>query len=573
MTMPPIASGRTPLGKVVLILAYLVCDYQTVLARIDALQGGFSLLLFLAIYAAVAGSLLICAFIRNTALRISLAMLFSAASVFQQSFVWTTSGPLTYETFLNLYNASDQVSLALAQHGPVIVAAIAVALLLFLGIALPPRRVIDPRVAFGTPILVLSCLTGMLYMRGGEGSIALPAAYPPLALSGIMLAERSKEDSGPREPATIPRRRAPASQDIVMLIDESIAGNYLDINNTNGVRSGLAKARHGIRFTNFGYAASIHNCSANSNVVLRFGGTQDNYRHAIARWPSIWAYAHKAGMRTVYIDGQTSDGALQNMMTPQERDEIDEFVQLDGVPIVQRDQRIADLLAQHINNGKPELIYVNKVGAHFPVADKFPVERTLYKPVLDRAAGQSVSWTSDRTGFTGRADEWVRYRNSYRNAVAWNVGGFFDRLFAAADLKNATILYTSDHGQDLHERHNPGNNTHCGTDNAAMEEGLVPLGIIESADATSLDWAKNLSVNHNASSDFRLFATALMLMGYDRNSVRDRYGVPLDEADKPAMAYNVDFSPLLGRKPRYRAIDVSSVVTPPVSDYTMLGKR
>jgi hypothetical protein len=314
----------------------------------------------------------------------------------------------------------------------------------------------------------------------------------------------------------------------VLLVDESIAGNYLDINNPLGVRSGLARPPEGLRVTNFGYAASIHNCSANSNAVLRFGGTPETYREALAHWPSIWAYAHAAGLRTVYLDGQSDHGALQNMMTPAERAEIDEFVQFDGMPVEQRDMRIAALVAAHAGNGRREFLYVNKVGAHFPIADKFPQGRVRYAPVLPRGAGSLLSWTSDRTGFHGTPGEWVRYRNSYRNTIDWNVGTFFDRLLSDPAIANATIVYTSDHGQDLHERHNPGNNTHCGAENAAQEEGLVPLAIIGKDAASRIDWSRYLAANRDAASDFRIFPTLLVLMGYDRTALRARYGSPLD---------------------------------------------
>jgi glucan phosphoethanolaminetransferase (alkaline phosphatase superfamily) len=50
----------------------------------------------------------------------------------------------------------------------------------------------------------------------------------------------------------------------------------------------------------------------------------------------------------------------------------------------------------------------------------------------------------------------VLYRNAYKNTVLWNVGEFFARVFAQAKLSNALLIYTSDHGQDLHERGNRG---------------------------------------------------------------------------------------------------------------------
>jgi glucan phosphoethanolaminetransferase (alkaline phosphatase superfamily) len=554
--------------KILLILSYLACDYQAFGERLSSVGGGAMLAVFLALYALLASGLLLGAFIRNHPVRLTLATLFAAASIMQQSFEWTTQGAFTYEAFLNLYNASGQVSEAVAQHGHVLAKAVLAAALLFLGIALPPRRPrIDQRLAAAGLSLAFLSLSALLYLRGGEGSRALPAAYPALSYVTLMTGENLMKEDGPREKVTIHRDTRPVTRDIILLVDESIAGNYLDINNPNGVRSGLNQNRPGIRTVNFGYAGSVHRCSANSNVVLRYGGTQANYQRSIVNWPSIWSYAKKAGLRTVYLDAQSNGGALQNMMTMAERREIDDFVQFDGVPAVERDMRIANILADRINNGRPELIYVNKIGAHFPIQDKFPENYTQYQPVLPRGDHPLAIWTSDRTGFDGTPDQWVRYRNSYRNTLLWNVGTFFDRLFAKADLNNATIIYTSDHGQDLHERGNPGNNTHCGAENAAQEEGLVPLVVIEGANTPTLNWAPAAKADHNGSNHFHIFPTLLTLMGYDRAAVKERYGPALDEAAPPALAYNINFYTYLGKAPEFRKIDASRIVDPPSSDY------
>src|SRR3546814_19926024 len=64
---------------------------------------------------------------------------------------------------------------------------------------------------------------------------------------------------------------------------------------------------------------SVTNCSVGSNVTLRYGGTRKDYQRINGTQPSIWAYARKAGLRTVYIDSQRTGGALQNMMTDEER--------------------------------------------------------------------------------------------------------------------------------------------------------------------------------------------------------------------------------------------------------------
>ena len=560
--------------KILLILAYLLCDYSTVSGRVEALGPSVALAEFVALYLLFAGSLFLAGFIRSPYLRIPLAAALAIASVFQQSFVWTTQGPLTYEAFLDMMSATGQTSEALAQHGKVLMEAIPVALLLFLGIALPPRkRWVHPRLALAAPLVALGLLSSMLYARGGEGSSALPAAYPPLSFAGFMAAEDLVENSYTRGPVTLPRSSAPVKRDVVLLVDESIAGNYLDIDNPLGVPTGLKDPPAKVRLYNYGYATSVYNCSAESNFVLRYGGTRQTYLETTRTGPSIWAYAHKAGMRTVYIDAQGNNGHLQNDMTPAERAQIDDFIQFDGVPVRDRDMRIEQILAQRINNSTPDFIYVNKVGAHFPIQDKYPDSMMRYKPVLPRGETNPLtSWTSDRSDFDGTPADWVLYRNSYRDTLLWNVGEFFRRLFAQADMDKATIVYTSDHGQDLHERGNPGKNTHCGGALVEPEEALVPLMVIEGAGhAPALDWSMTLAAHHNGLSHYRIFPTLLALMGYDSKAADPLYGPPMTDPAGDDFSTNVVFTNYLGRKPAFRHIDLGSIVSPPTTDSAALA--
>jgi glucan phosphoethanolaminetransferase (alkaline phosphatase superfamily) len=554
--------------KLFLIVAYLAADYRTVAERISSLGISSQLGVFLILYLIFATTLFLTASIRNHFVRVFFAIAFTAASIFQQSFEWTTQGALTYDAFINLYNSRAHVGDALAQYGNVLLTIVPIALLLLFGIGLPPRASrIPSKRALGAPFAALALLSGLFYMRGGEGSRALPAAFAPVSFASILSVEELLAEKGPRRAVAIPRAAKPVGRDIVLLVDESIVGNYLDINNKLGVATGLGQPHPRVAITDYGYAASIHTCSTNSNVTLRYGGTRDNYQDTIAHYPSIWAYAHHAGLRTVYIDGQSNGGHLQNLMTPEESAEIDDFIQFDDVPVLDRDMAIAKLLADRINDGRAEFIYVNKVGAHFPVQDKFPDAMMRYRPVLERGHHSLLSWSSDRTGFHGLPEEWVRYRNSYRNTLLWNVGEFFRRLLTTADLDKATIIYTSDHGQDLHERGNPGNNTHCGINRALQEEGLVPLLVLEGNQVKSLDWKRHLAANHNGLSHFRIFPTLLALMGYDRAATRPIYGPTLDDPDKDPFSFNVLFNTRLGRKPEWEHIDLATVVNPPPSDY------
>jgi glucan phosphoethanolaminetransferase (alkaline phosphatase superfamily) len=553
--------------KIGLIVLYLVADYATLWERVSSLGPTVELAFFLGLYGAMAACLIAAALIRNSVLRVLLAALFASGSIFLHAYEWGTRQPLTYNAFLTMIDANDELGSALSHYGGVLRIAVPLGLLLFVALAIPPKKAfIWPRLLAATPVLGIALLSALLFVRGGEGARALPAPFAPIAYSVIRAGVSLAAESGPRQPVTLPRFVEPVKRDIILLVDESVSANYLDINNPGGIPTGLARARSGVSITNFGYAAAINNCSAGSNLTLRYGGTRETYRLTKAVLPSIWAYAKKAGMRTVYFDAQRTGGELTNLMTPAERAEIDDFRQLDAIAIVDRDQKLADMVAELTNNDRAEFIMVNKMGAHFPVHDKFPDAMMRYLPTMERGNHQFISDTGDPLDFKGRPEDWRRYRNSYRNTLLWNVSAFFDRLLAKADMTKATIVYTSDHGQDLHERGTPGDNTHCGSA-PVQEEGLIPIVILEGEGKPTLDWTTSLVTNRNAMSAYRIFPTLLELMGYDPAAMRPRYGDPLTSAAKDDFSFNINYNAALGKKPSWTKIDLTKLTLPPVSDY------
>ena len=114
---------------------------------------------------------------------------------------------------------------------------------------------------------------------------------------------------------------------------------------------------------------------------------------------SIWQYAKKAGLRTVYIDAQRTGGNLQNLMNDAEKKDIDEFVQFDQTSVRDRDMAAAKLI-DLLNDGQPQLVVINKVGAHFPVHDKYPDAFMAYRPTLPRGQFVEVAETGKRDGFS-----------------------------------------------------------------------------------------------------------------------------------------------------------------------------
>src|SRR3546814_12961910 len=82
-------------------------------------------------------------------------------------------------------------------------------------------------------------------------------------------------------------------------------------------------------------------------------------------------------------------------MDDRERRDIDRFVQFGDVPVADRDRAAAGALVAALHNGRRDVVLVNKMGAHFPVADKYPADATRYRPALPRGRTAAVTERSE----------------------------------------------------------------------------------------------------------------------------------------------------------------------------------
>lgn len=550
-------------AKELFLIVYLLMYSEYYIDRLNAIGLGFAVLLFGAMFLALTFALYLMAYIRQAIIRHVFALAMFVSAVFFDVYTRVTADYLTYSGFVSLVYSGGFIQEAAYQYRDALLRGVLSGLLLLFGIGLKPRHglAIPNALRVAAPVCGVLLLSAVLFLRAGEGARGLPIMYTPLAYLNLFAYEALHNTVGPREPVTLARTSQAVGHDIVLIIDESISGNYLDINAPFGVHSNLKQARAGVDIFNYGYAASIANCSADTNVTLRYGGTRADYMRINTTLPSIWQYAKKAGLRTVYIDAQRTAGNLQNLMTDTEKKDIDQFVQFDQTSVRDRDMAAAAKLIELLNDDTPELVVINKVGAHFPVHDKYPDAFMAYRPTLPRGQFTEVADTGERNGFNGQPDDWVLYRNAYKNTVLWNVGEFFARVFAEGNLNNALLIYTSDHGQDLHERGNPGLNTHCGGD-PVEEEGLVPLVVIQGSALKTLDWSAQLAANKDRSSHYNIFPTLLQLMGYDLAGIEAVYGKPLSVATADEFTFNYRFNARLGAKPEWKHIDLGSIVTP-----------
>lgn len=553
------------LVKILLLVLVIVLGIDSVFERLAMMDSLASLVFYIGLYGFLLIAFVAAAYCRPFWVRLLFAVLFAASVQFYEGFRLTANVWPTYDTFVIMLESIGFAGNAWDHHRIPILRAITHSLLVLLAVALKPARFLRFSRYFALlPVTAIAMLSSLLFARGGDGANGLPPTFPGIGFTVIHAVNGVLSPSQARQGVTLSPVSPPRARDLIYIIDESVLATYLDINHPDGVYSGLDRDIPGSNIANFGIAASVALCSSSVNYTLRHGGTRADYANMNETLPSIFAYAREAGMQTVYLDGQAIKGQYSNLMYEDEVDLIDEHVALYDVPVMIRDQRLANEISRLTNDDQSSFILVNKVGAHFPVQDKYPDSYIQYKPIGSRGNYVNISDTGSRVGFSGDVEAWRLYRNAYRNTLLWNTGNFFDLIVDQADLKDAVILYTADHGQRLHEDGSPGQNTHC-SPNPRPEEGAVPLVFI-SPEGIDMDFESAAATHFNNTSHYRLFATMLTLMGYDNAEVKTIYGEDITSAAPDPYTYNAYFNARMGRKPVWLRINTDDVATPLASD-------
>ncbi|MBF0310939.1 MAG: sulfatase-like hydrolase/transferase [Magnetococcales bacterium] len=371
---------------------------------------------------------------------------------------------------------------------------------------------------------LLMAVAVILKTAAGTTGYPSPVKAPVLAL----YAWKNALYLGEREPVTLTPGGETAARHILFLVDESIRADHLSLNGWSLPTTPYLESQ-GPHLLNLGYAMAGGNCSQSANIILQSGLRQDQLPDRDFRAlknPSLFQYARQAGFRTHYLDMQKGGGELQNYMTPRDLPFIDRFFQpaeeyFTPRKTPQRDRVLIDELEGLLAQPEPLFIYANKYGAHFHYDNCYPKNATRFQPTMGKSGVMSNNTPEE-------------VRNSYANAIAWNVDGFFERLLpvlrAHPDL---LVVYTSDHAHDLGVDSHMA--THCNAGPVAPTQALVPLLLMGNGVGRLpvADWTE---VVHRTS-HFQLFPTLLVAMGYDAEQVRQRYGPLLWEPPMTPLGF------------------------------------
>jgi glucan phosphoethanolaminetransferase (alkaline phosphatase superfamily) len=509
-----------------------------------------TLIPFLAVWALAVAALLAASFHPRFVIRLLWALPIALSSTASWLFFQTSNTELGFFDIISLWESRHDSSRAVDFYRHLIWPAAGIMALGVAAVAAPPAARVGRlcgwvgRIAW-LPVLPVAMIAAIVYARSGGGAGGMPQQFTSLALAGVAAERIAAHGGTERHAVSWTPAPAVAKNSILLLIDESVRGDYVDLTPGNPHTPNIAALAD--RFVDFGPAVSGGNCSNYSNAILRFGASRRDLTRSINTGPTIWQYAKKAGYRTVFVNAQATPdarvfagggGKMTNFMSMQEQKNIDEIILVENGRMDQADFALLDIVRDELASGKPAFIYVNKNGAHFPYDRSYPDAEAVYLPTMASSGEDNV-----KTRIA-----------SYRNSVRWSVDLFMKKLFETTDLSSTTMIYTSDHGQFLRD----GTLTHCIVIDPDPRVGLVPLMAYTADPVLKARFAAGAAANHGKASHFLIIPAVLELMGYNSADIGSAYDESLfAAATRPAHYTSGDIFGLFDKSVRWNPVDLS----------------
>jgi glucan phosphoethanolaminetransferase (alkaline phosphatase superfamily) len=542
-----VKSGVLLILKCGLLLTLIVLTNHGLEDRLRVMvaeQRLLSLTVFSLIWAVSLIAVLAAAFQPSLVVRLVWAFLLALSSAAAYGYYLVQGSEFFVFDMLNFWAALHEADRASEFYSDAVWSSLAVFVLGMVAIVMPPVRSlrVTRKVRYGLPwlpVLPLLLIAGVVVFREGKGSQAMPSQFSPLSLAAVAAYKVNTGSFEKREAVSITPTR-PLARAVVLVVDESVRSDFVSLVPGNPVTPELAKLRE--RWVDFSPAVSSGNCSHLSNAMLRFMVDRRELVRSVHRNPTVWQYAKTAGFRTVFIDAQPSFinvyGKLQNYMTPAEAALIDRFYTISSaVPSYALDDELVRIAIEEMAVGDRVFIYANKNGAHFPYSDGSP-EALL--PEAARAA-------------KANAGSFAAEIHTYAKAVRWSTDRTMSRLIREADWSDATVIYTSDHGQNF----KPGRLTHCTTSpNVDPNEAIVPL-MVATGDAKLQHRFEAVAARYPGhATHFAIAPTLLELLGYRPADIAARYEGSLlrDLSWKPQFVSD-DILGLFSTRPAWHMVE------------------
>jgi len=276
--------------------------------------------------------------------------------------------------------------------------------------------------------------------HGDEGTVAAPMSSFQALFRTFAFAV-SYEVAQRRQPLqrqrVAYRDRAVPDRHIVLVIDESMSALHLSLNGYERPTTPWLEELHRRgRITNWGLAAAAAAFSSASVCTMLTGfNAYPDVQRRIFTLPTIFQYAKAMNYGTHLFDGEQD--------TPRYGLDWNDLRFVDDWRSSgafgddpDTDRRMAQAAAAVLRQPNGQLVVILKRGNHEP-------------PEMNHPAGAGP-WRPGRDGTVAAGDAVTAARNSYDNAVRYNVDAFFRALLSpSGELPRTVGLYTSDHAESL----------------------------------------------------------------------------------------------------------------------------
>lgn len=455
-------------------------------------------------------------------IRIILYAIFLFGSMTYLIYYFTTGSEPDYEDFRTLMDARVMIGdAALSYQGAIIKAAL-YHIPITIGFFLFPKIHMGWKGTTAAIMLYLFALAGILmiiYNKSGKGTNGRASYITPVAqVSAFAYLNFLRSDAAsfeyhPRSAPTSADLIAPKAKNIIVVMDESIRGDMIDLNNHLGTTPALLNYPKD-SLLNFGMVASFSNCSDTSNLAIRkLPRLHKEPSDLFVDQTTVWDIAETAGFKPVIIDAQ-HNATGHNFYTDKE---LKNVTNIYGAAL-KNDGQVIDIIDQVLNdNQEPVFLYAGLKGSHFPFQNTgFP---TPFTPAMKNT--NLADATSEEA------------LNSYKNLIHANTNEFFIKLQALLEKHPDTIvIYTSDHGQDLS---NPSSKkTHCDAKTTSMEEGIVPFILFANPEILASDLVQILHDNSGVTNQMIVAPMIMDFMGYKPEVVKSytEYPALLNQSGK-----------------------------------------
>ncbi len=490
-------------------------------AEMLATNGKIGLLaIYLGIMLISVFGLFITPFLRSWWIRAPLSIVLLAGFVTDQIVVAIYGQHIVLDLTRTIWRERDMGSAVLTAYQDTILSNLAFGALLSAAFMLaPPARFrLGPRFSI-FPICAFIFVAMALYFTNGEIEMFLPSFAVPSQMTVVQF--QSMPSHMAREPVHYDGTIKPQIRKIIMVVDESVRGDYLGLNNPKYDNTPYLR-QMADKMANYGTAVSTANCSGSSRVILRVGLQKDQLPDLTGSWarlPTIWQYAHRAGFRTALVDAWQKDRPFHSYMTKEEASGIDIQDYPGDEPAYLRDLAVAGTIIELLQRDEPLFIYVNKYGTHMDYSKTYPPD------IEDDPSPRIMSLPLDE-----------HRRNvvqEYHKALRWSVDRFFEKVLPEVLKRPDTILiYTSDHGQSMFEGGYDA--SHCSVNpGLARGELFVPLFVATHGNQLEPRFNAEAHRAFNRAHHLEIFPTLLELLGYQSQWVTTNYGpsllnVPID---------------------------------------------